>query len=84
MQVFLIINSVGMKTNAGVNEENRLTKKNGIKDLFGIVVIVNMNVINHVVLENIQTIQIARVKKGQLVNQLKNAQKILMRLKQQK
>ena len=53
MQVFLIINSVGMKTNAGVNEENRLTKKNGIKDLFGIVVIVNMNVINHVVLENI-------------------------------
>ena len=47
MQVFVMINNVGMKTNADVNANNV------IKGLFGILVIVNMNVINHVILENI-------------------------------
>ena len=53
MQVFITINNAGMKTNAGVNVKNWLIKVYGIKDLFGILVIVNVNVINLVILENI-------------------------------
>ena len=39
--------------NSDVNAKNRLTKEYVIKDLFGIQVIVNVNVINHVMLENV-------------------------------
>ena len=42
-----------MKTNADVNVKNLSTKKCVIKDLFGILVIASVNVINHVMLENI-------------------------------
>ena len=45
--------SNGMKINVGVNVENYVLKKDVIKDLFGILVIVIVNVINHVMLENI-------------------------------
>ena len=51
MQVIVIINNVGIMINADVNANNELTKEYVIKDLFGIQVIVN--VINHVMLENI-------------------------------
>ena len=51
MQVFVIINKNGMKINADVNAKNWLRKVYVIKDLFGILAIVN--VINHVMLENI-------------------------------
>ena len=44
---------VGMNINADVNTNNLLTKEYVIKDLFGIQLIVNINVINHVILENI-------------------------------
>ena len=54
MQVFLIINNVGIKINADLNVKNRLIKMCLTKDLFGILVIVSVNVINHVMLENIQ------------------------------
>ena len=47
------INKDGMKTNADVNVKNSLTKERVIRDLFGILVIVSVNVINHVMLENI-------------------------------
>ena len=40
------------KCRLDVNVKNWLTKKCVIKDLFGIQVIVNVNVINHVMLEN--------------------------------
>ena len=53
MQVFVIINNVGMKINAVVNVKNWLVKAAVIKDLFGILVIVNENVTNHVMLEKI-------------------------------
>ena len=53
MQVFVIINKDGMKTNADVNVKNSLTKEGVIKDLFGILVIVSVNVISHLILENI-------------------------------
>ena len=53
MQAFVIINNVGMIINAGVNAKKGLIKVYVIKDLFGIQVIVSVNVINHVMLENI-------------------------------
>ena len=39
----------------------------------------NVNVLNHGMLENIQTIQIVSAEGNQLMNQLKNALKILMK-----
>ena len=53
MQVFVTINKDGMKTNADVNVKNYLAMGCVIKDLFGILVFVSVNVINHVMLENI-------------------------------
>ena len=63
MQAFVIINNAGMKINADVNVKNWLIKVVVIKDLFGIHVTVNVNVINHVVLGNIWTIKIVNVGK---------------------
>ena len=42
-----------MKINAGVNVKNWLIKTVAINGLLGIVAIVNMNVIDHMILENI-------------------------------
>ena len=50
MQVFVTISKDEMKTSADVNQ---LTKECVIKCLFGIPAIVSVNVINHVMLENI-------------------------------
>ena len=50
MQVFVIVNNVGVMTNV-------------IKDLFGILAIDNVNVINHVMLENNQIIKIVNAEK---------------------
>ena len=44
MQVFVIINKVGMKINSGVNVKNLQLKTVVIKDLFEILVTVNVNV----------------------------------------
>ena len=46
MQVFLIIYNVVIVINVDVNVKNWLTKEIMIKDLFRILVIVNVNVIN--------------------------------------
>ena len=51
MQPFVIINNVGMMINAVVNAKNKLIKMYVIKDMFGNLVIVSANVINHVILE---------------------------------
>ena len=53
MQVFVTIKKDGMMTNADVNVKNYLIKECVIKDLFEILVIVSVNVINHVIMENI-------------------------------
>ena len=53
MQVFGTINKDGMMANADANVKNYLKKECGIKDLFRILVIVSVNVINHLILENI-------------------------------
>ena len=48
--VFVIIKNFGMMINAGVNAKNLLIKAYAIKDLFGILAIVSVNVIYAVVL----------------------------------
>ena len=63
MQVFVTKSKDGMKVNADVNGKNCLTKKYVIKDLFGILAIVNVNVINHVMLENIQIMKTVNAEK---------------------
>ena len=53
MQVLVIINKDGMKINADVNGKSWLKKEYVIKDLIGILAVVNVNVINDVMLWNI-------------------------------
>ena len=57
-----------MKINAGANAKNSLTEEYVIKDSFGIQIIVNVNMINHVMLKNIQIIKTVSVEKGCLIN----------------
>ena len=47
MQVFVIVNNVGIKINPDVNVKNWLIKEYVINSLFGILVIVSVNAINH-------------------------------------
>ena len=54
--------------NADVNAKNWLTKEFEINSLFGIRVIVNVNVINHVMLENVWTMKIVNVQRYLLIN----------------
>ena len=53
MQMFVIINNVGMKINACLNAKNWLIKMYVIKDLFRILAIGSASVINHVILVSI-------------------------------
>ena len=68
MELFVITNNVGMKINVGANVKNQLIKVYGIKDLFGILVIVIVNMINLVILVNIQIMKIVSVRKDYLIN----------------
>ena len=68
MQLFVIISNAGIEINEDVNVKNRLIKVYLIKDLFGIQVIVSMNVINLVILVNIQIIKIVNAENNQLIN----------------
>ena len=77
MQVFATINNVGMMVNSGVNVKNRFINVYVIRDIFGILVTVSVNVINHVMLEIIWIVKIVSVRKNQLINQLKNELKLL-------
>ena len=52
-KMFLIIKNVGIKTNLDVKVKNSLIKDYEIKDLFGILVIVSVNVTKLVMLVNI-------------------------------
>ena len=53
MQVFVIIDNVKIMINVGVDAKNSLIKMYATEDLFGILVIVSVNVINHVILVSI-------------------------------
>ena len=63
MQEFVMVRNVGIMINADINANNWLTKEHEINDLFGILVIVNINVINHVMLENIEVMRIVNVER---------------------
>ena len=58
MQLFVIIKKDGMKINAHMDAKNWLTKEYAIKDLFGILATASVNVVNHLMLENISIIKI--------------------------
>ena len=62
-KMFVIIKNVRIKINVDVNVNNYLIKEYVIKDLFGILVIVNVNVIKIVILVNIQTMKIVNAEK---------------------
>ena len=64
MQLYVIINSVGIKINVDVNLKNLLIKEYVIKDLFEIPVVVSVNVIKLVISVNIWTIKIENAKKN--------------------
>ena len=64
MQVFVIINSVGVMINADLNANNLLRKVFVMMDLFGILVNVNVIVINNEILDNIQIMKIRNVEKN--------------------
>ena len=68
MQLFVIINSVGIKINVDVNLKNLLIKEYVIKDLFEIPVVVSVNVIKLVMSVIIWTIKIVNAEKNQLIN----------------
>ena len=52
-----------MRINADVNAKNRITMEYVIKDLFGLLATANVNVRNHVMLENTQIMKILNVEK---------------------
>ena len=62
-QAFVIISSDGMVINASENAKNYIIKAYAIRDLFGILVVTSVNVINNVMLVNIQTMQVQKKKK---------------------
>ena len=64
IQVFRIINNVGIMINADVNVNSWLTKKDVMKDLYGIQVIVNVNVINLLIFDNIKIVKIVNLEKN--------------------
>ena len=72
MKVFVIINSVGIMINENLNEKNWLKKVDVMMDLFGILVCVNVNVINDVILMNIWIMQIVNIDKKWLINSCYN------------
>ena len=64
MQVFVMMSNLGIMINVDVNVKNLLTKEDIIKNLFGILLFVNLNVINHATQDSIQTIKIVNVEKN--------------------
>ena len=64
MQVFVMMSNLGIMINVDVNVKNLLIKEDIIKNLFGILLFVNLNVINHVTQDSIQTIKIVNVEKN--------------------
>ena len=61
MQLFVMIMKDGIKINAHMDVKNWLTKEYAIKDLFGILATASVNVVNHMMLENISIIKIVSV-----------------------
>ena len=62
-------------------ECKELTEEDVKRDLHGILVIANVNVINHVMLENIYIMEIVNVERGGFISLFKNLVKILIEMK---
>ena len=65
-----------MMKNVDLNVKSLLIAEDLVKDLFGIPAIRNVNVINHVMLENIQFMKTVSVETNQLIKWLENVVKI--------
>ena len=65
-----------MMKNVDLNVKSLLITEDLVKDLFGIPAIRNVNVINHVMLENIQFMKTVSVETNQLIKWLENVVKI--------
>ena len=65
-----------MMINASVNAKNQLIKVYAIRDLFGILVIVNANAINHVILVIIQIMKIVSARKKLVEECTENIDKV--------
>ena len=65
-----------MMKNVDLNVKSLLITEDLVKDLFGIPAIRNVNVINHVMLENIQFMKTISVETNQLIKWLENVVKI--------
>ena len=63
MEVFVIMNDVAIMINVHANVKNWLIKAYLIKDIFEILVIVSVNVINYVMLASTWIMKIASVEK---------------------
>ena len=68
MQLFVIIDNAGTKINVDLNVKNELTEVDGIKDLFGVLVIVNVNVIDPVMSVNIYFTKIVNAEINYSIN----------------
>ena len=62
MQVFVVIDNAGIMINADLNAKSLLAKEDVMKDLFGI--LINVNVIIHMIMDNIQIMKIANAEKS--------------------
>ena len=62
MQVFVIMKNVGIMINADLNVNNLLPKVYVIQDLFGM--LVNVNVINHVMSQSISIMKVVSVEEN--------------------
>ena len=84
MQIFVIIKPRRSEDKCRCEFKELIDKGISDKGLIRILAIANANVINHAMLENISIIITVSVEKGQLITQLKNVMKILMKKKLQK
>ena len=64
IEMFVITNNAGIVINADANTNNCLIKADVLMVSFGILVYVNVNMINHVMLENILIVKIVNVEKS--------------------
>ena len=79
MQACVVIKSFGMMINVDANVKNLLIKVYVIENIFGILVIAGVKVINHAMLVSIWIMKIVSVKKGWQIYWWRNVVRILMK-----
>ena len=79
MQACVVIKSFGMMINVDANVKNLLIKVYVIENIFGILVIAGVKVINHAMLVSIWIMKTVSVKKGWQIYWWRNVVRILMK-----